>query len=63
MLMISPMRKNNQSSKPIKARRMDIKGGDDNIGVIYIDSSVKNYTYSPDQLRLLTAIRSPKTGR
>lgn len=41
---------------PIKARRMDIKGGDDNIGVIYIDSSVKNYTYSPDQLRLLTAI-------
>ena len=26
------------------------------IGVIYIDSSVKNYTYSPDQLRLLTAI-------
>ena len=23
--------------------------------MIYIDSSVKNYTYSPDQLRLLTA--------
>jgi len=31
-------------------------GRDDIIGVIYIDSSVKNYTYSPDQLRLLTAI-------
>lgn len=29
---------------------------DDTIGVVYIDSSVKNYTYSPDQLRLLTAI-------
>ncbi|HVT90347.1 MAG TPA: ATP-binding protein [Tepidisphaeraceae bacterium] len=41
---------------PIKARRMDARGGDDVIGVIYIDSSVKNYTYSPDQLRLLTAI-------
>src|SRR5207237_267409 len=26
------------------------------IGVIYIDSSVANYTYAPDQLRLLTAI-------
>jgi signal transduction histidine kinase/pSer/pThr/pTyr-binding forkhead associated (FHA) protein len=42
---------------PIKARRLDsTKGGDENLGVIYIDSSVKNYTYSPDQLRLLTAI-------
>lgn len=41
---------------PIKARRMDAKGGDETIGVIYIDSSVRNYTYSPDQLRLLTAI-------
>jgi signal transduction histidine kinase len=41
---------------PIKARRMDGKDGDDIIGVIYIDSSVKNYTYSTDQLRLLTAI-------
>src|SRR5690606_25359467 len=29
---------------------------DEVIGVIYIDSSVKNYTYSPDQLRLLTTI-------
>ena len=42
---------------PIKARKLNGKpGGDDVIGVIYIDSSVKNYTYSPDQLRLLTAI-------
>ena len=41
---------------PIKARKLSDKGGDEVIGVIYIDSSVKNYTYSPDQLRLLTAI-------
>lgn len=41
---------------PIKARKLSGKGGDEVIGVIYIDSSVKNYTYSPDQLRLLTAI-------
>ncbi len=41
---------------PIKARKLTDKTGDDIIGVIYIDSSVKNYTYSPDQLRLLTAI-------
>jgi len=41
---------------PIKARRMDSKGGDEILGVIYVDSSVKNYTYSPDQLRLLGAI-------
>ena len=41
---------------PIKARKLDAKGGDEIIGVIYIDSSVANYTYSPDQLRLLTAI-------
>jgi signal transduction histidine kinase/pSer/pThr/pTyr-binding forkhead associated (FHA) protein len=41
---------------PIKARRMDAKGGDENLGVIYIDSSVKNYTYAPEQLRLLTTI-------
>ncbi|MGA2501647.1 MAG: FHA domain-containing protein, partial [Tepidisphaeraceae bacterium] len=41
---------------PIKARRLDGKQGDEILGVIYIDSSVKNYTYSPDQLRLLTAI-------
>src|SRR5690606_4053047 len=42
---------------PIKARKLDAKTPRDEIvGVIYIDSSVKNYTYSPDQLRLLTAI-------
>ena len=41
---------------PIKSRRLDAKGGDEVTGVIYIDSSVRNYTYSPDQLRLLTAI-------
>jgi two-component system, NtrC family, sensor kinase len=41
---------------PIKSRRLDPLGGDETIGVIYIDSSVKNYTYSTDQLRLLTAI-------
>jgi two-component system NtrC family sensor kinase len=41
---------------PIKARKQSEKGGDEIIGVIYIDSSVRNYTYSPDQLRLLTAI-------
>lgn len=41
---------------PIKARKLNDKGGDEVVGVIYIDSSVRNYTYSPDQLRLLTAI-------
>jgi signal transduction histidine kinase/pSer/pThr/pTyr-binding forkhead associated (FHA) protein len=41
---------------PIKARKLTDKGGDEVLGVIYIDSSVKNYTYAPDQLRLLTAI-------
>lgn len=51
---------------PIKTRRLDFKPTgttksltpppDEIIGVIYIDSSVKNYTYAPDQLRLLTAI-------
>ena len=43
---------------PIKARKLTSSKsvGDEIIGVIYIDSSVKNYTYSPDQLRLLTAI-------
>ncbi|HTL27851.1 MAG TPA: ATP-binding protein [Tepidisphaeraceae bacterium] len=41
---------------PIKSRRLDIKGGDEIVGVFYIDSSVRNYTYSPDQLRLLNAI-------
>ncbi|HWB53660.1 MAG TPA: ATP-binding protein, partial [Tepidisphaeraceae bacterium] len=43
---------------PIRARRLDGKDGDEIIGVIYIDSSVRNYTYSMDQLRLLTAIGS-----
>jgi two-component system NtrC family sensor kinase len=46
---------------PIKAKKLGGKGereGDEILGVIYIDSSVKNYTYSPDQLRLLTAIGS-----
>jgi len=42
---------------PIKARRLqDKEEGEQVIGVIYIDSSVANYTYSQDQLRLLTAI-------
>ena len=48
---------------PIKQRRLNVKAqaspdqsSDEIIGVIYIDSSVKNYTYSPDQLRLLTFI-------
>ena len=41
---------------PLKARKLTEKTGEDIIGVIYIDSSVKNYTYSPDQLRLLNAI-------
>ena len=41
---------------PIKARKLTDKGGDEIIGVVYIDSSVKNYTYAPEQLRLLTAI-------
>ncbi len=55
---------------PIKARRLDTRvservegingrsGVDENelLGVLYIDSSVRNYTYSVEQLRLLTAI-------
>jgi two-component system NtrC family sensor kinase len=41
---------------PIKARRLDGRDGDEILGVIYIDSSVKNYTYSADQLRLLSSI-------
>ncbi len=41
---------------PIKARKLTDKTGDQILGVIYVDSSVKNYTYAPDQLRLLTAI-------
>ncbi len=41
---------------PIKARKLSDKGGESIIGVIYVDSSVRNYTYAPEQLRLLTAI-------
>ena len=50
---------------PIKMRRLErqnVKAGapapspEEIVGVIYIDSSVKNYTYSADQLRLLSAI-------
>ena len=46
---------------PIKVRKLDPRVGDPKspdltAGLIYIDSSVKNYTYSTDQLRLLTAI-------
>ncbi len=45
---------------PIKCRRLTaIKDGqtaDEIFGVIYVDSAVRNYTYSPDQLRLLSAI-------
>jgi two-component system NtrC family sensor kinase len=41
---------------PIKAARLSGKNEFENLGVIYIDSSVKNYTYATDQLRLLTAI-------
>ncbi len=33
-----------------------IKGRENNLGVLHIDSSVANYSYTPDQLRLLTAI-------
>jgi two-component system, NtrC family, sensor kinase len=51
---------------PIKARKLaqprpgalaeSKTTGDEILGVIYIDSSVRNFTYSTDQLRLLTAI-------
>ncbi|HZL37192.1 MAG TPA: ATP-binding protein [Tepidisphaeraceae bacterium] len=41
---------------PIKARKLSDKGGEEITGVIYIDSSVRNYTYAPEQLRLLSAI-------
>jgi signal transduction histidine kinase len=41
---------------PIKAPKLDEKTAEAVTGLIYIDSSVANYTYSPDQLRLLTAI-------
>src|SRR6202044_214484 len=41
---------------PLKAPRLGDKTGGEIIGVSYIDSSVKNYTYSPVRLRLLTAV-------
>jgi signal transduction histidine kinase/pSer/pThr/pTyr-binding forkhead associated (FHA) protein len=43
---------------PIKVRKLEVgaAGAEDVAGVIYIDSSVRNFTYSTDQLRLLTAI-------
>ena len=46
---------------PIKARKLDARdpaesAGEEILGVIYVDSAVRNYTYSVDQLRLLTAI-------
>jgi len=44
---------------PIKSRRLNNskdQSGYEIVGVIYIDSAVRNYTYSPDQLRLLSAI-------
>ena len=46
---------------PIKARRLDTRdpadsAGEETLGIIYVDSAVRNYTYSTDQLRLLTAI-------
>lgn len=41
---------------PIKAHKLVGKSAEEIVGVIYIDSSVRNYTYAPDQLRLLTAI-------
>jgi signal transduction histidine kinase/pSer/pThr/pTyr-binding forkhead associated (FHA) protein len=41
---------------PIKAHKLAGKNTEEIVGVIYIDSSVRNYTYAPDQLRLLTAI-------
>ena len=53
---------------PIKARKLSPPpprpsalnesktSNDDILGVIYVDSSVRNFTYSTDQLRLLNAI-------
>jgi len=41
---------------PIKSSKLSGKSQEEIIGIIYVDSSVKNYTYAPDQLRLLTAI-------
>jgi signal transduction histidine kinase/pSer/pThr/pTyr-binding forkhead associated (FHA) protein len=41
---------------PIKSRKVDEQMQGQLLGVIYIDSLVQNYTYSSEQLRLLTAI-------
>jgi two-component system NtrC family sensor kinase len=51
---------------PIRARKFSLTrpinpagdklSSDEILGVIYVDSSVRNYTYSPDQLRLLNTI-------
>ena len=46
---------------PIKARKLDARdpaesASEEILGVIYVDSSVRNYTYSVDQLRLLATI-------
>lgn len=41
---------------PIKAPNPAEQGQDAIVGLIYVDSSVRNYTYAPEQLRLLTAI-------
>ncbi len=41
---------------PIKAPKFADKEHEATVGLIYVDSLVRNYTYSPDQLRLLTAI-------
>ena len=51
---------------PIRARKFTLTrhvhpageklSPDEILGVIYVDSSVRNYTYSPDQLRLLNTI-------
>ena len=41
---------------PIKAPQFAEHGGAAIVGLIYVDSSVRNYTYSPEQLRLLSAI-------
>jgi two-component system NtrC family sensor kinase len=41
---------------PIHARKLTENSREEALGVIYVDSSVRNYTYSPEQLRLLTNI-------
>jgi signal transduction histidine kinase len=41
---------------PIKTPKIGERGEEAIIGVIYVDSSVKNYTYAPEQLRLLSTI-------